>query len=69
MNPFNQMRMLLVDDQHSFQVMMKSMLINMGITHITFADTPEEARRRCSKATVYIYWIIIRPKRNGCNSH
>ncbi len=49
--------MLLVDDQHSFQVMVKSMLFNMGITNITFADTPEDARKLCLKEQFDIYLI------------
>ena len=50
-------RILLVNEQRSFQVMMKAMLINIGISRITYANSAEEARRRCQKETFDIYLL------------
>lgn len=50
-------RILLVNEQRSFQVMMKAMLINLGINRITYVNSAEEARRRCQKETFDIYLL------------
>ncbi|MBR7630656.1 response regulator [Aeromonas popoffii] len=50
-------RILLVNEQRSFQVMMKAMLINIGINRITYVNSAEEARRRCQKETFDIYLL------------
>ncbi|WP_421142551.1 response regulator, partial [Aeromonas dhakensis] len=50
-------RILLVNEQRSFQVMMKAMLINIGISRITYVNSAEEARRRCQKESFDIYLI------------
>ncbi|MGL4716300.1 MAG: response regulator, partial [Aeromonas sp.] len=50
-------RLLMVNEQRSFQVMMKAMLINLGISHITQVNSAEEARRRCQKSSFDIYLI------------
>lgn len=57
MKALNSLKMILVDDQSSFQVIMKSMLFNMGITGIKFAEAPEEARRICQKEVFDVYLI------------
>ena len=36
---------------------MKAMLINIGISRITYANSVEEARRRCQKETFDIYLL------------
>ncbi len=36
---------------------MKAMLINIGISRITYANSAEEARRRCQKETFDIYLL------------
>ena len=53
--PVKPLRLLLVDDQRAFQVMMKAMLQNIGINRINFANSAEEARRRCLKESFDIY--------------
>ncbi|WP_409420536.1 response regulator [Pseudaeromonas sp. ZJS20] len=55
--PFKNKRVLLIDDQRSFQVMMKAMLQNVGLNKVTILATAEEARRRCSKESFDIYLI------------
>lgn len=50
-------RILLVDDQRSFQVMLKAMLQNIGISRINIVSSAEEARRRCQKDDYDIYLI------------
>ncbi|MCD8547211.1 MAG: response regulator [Aeromonadaceae bacterium] len=55
--PFKNQRLLLIDDQRSFQVMMKAMLQNIGLNKVTILATAEEARRRCSKESFDIYLI------------
>ncbi|WP_158587192.1 response regulator [Motilimonas pumila] len=40
-------RILIVDDQRAFQVMLKAMLTNLGAKHIFFADTAETAVKQC----------------------
>ena len=50
-------RILMVNEQRTFQVMMKAMLINIGISDITFCNNAEEARRRCQKGSYDIYLI------------
>ena len=47
----------MVNEQRSFQVMMKAMLINLGISNITYSNTAEDARRRCQKGSFDIYLI------------
>ena len=54
---FSKKRVLLIDDQRSFQVMMKAMLQNVGLNHITLLATAEEGRRRCQKESFDIYLI------------
>ena len=54
---FRRKRVLLIDDQRTFQVMMKAMLQNIGLNHITLLSTAEEARRRCQKESFDIYLI------------
>lgn len=54
---FHEKRVLLVDDQRSFQVMMKAMLQNLGFNRIVVLNNAEEARRRCSKELFDIYLI------------
>lgn len=41
-------RILLVNEQRSFQMMMKAMLINIGINRITYTNSADEARDRKS---------------------
>ncbi|WP_429082768.1 response regulator [Aeromonas bivalvium] len=53
--PVKPLRLLLVDDQRAFQVMMKAMLQNIGINRISFANSAEEARRRCQKESFDVY--------------
>ncbi|PJG59290.1 tetratricopeptide repeat-containing response regulator [Aeromonas cavernicola] len=55
--PAKPKRVLMVNEQRSFQVMMKAILINLGISNITSANNAEEARRRCQKGTFDIYLI------------
>ena len=45
-SPAKPQRILMVNEQRSFQVMMKAMLINIGISNITFSNSAEDARRR-----------------------
>ena len=47
---FRDQRVLLVDDQRSFQVMMKAMLLNLGFNKVTILGSAEETRRRCQKS-------------------
>ena len=54
---FRKQRVLLVDDQRSFQIMMKAMLLNLGFTKIVILSSAEEARRRCQKEIYDIYLI------------
>lgn len=54
---FREKRVLLVDDQRSFQVLMKAMLLNLGFNRITILSNAEETRRRCSKEQYDIYLI------------
>jgi len=48
---------LLVNEQRSFQMMMKAMLINIGINRITYTNSADEARRRCQKESFDIYLL------------
>lgn len=50
-------RILLVNEQRSFQMMMKAMLINIGINRITYTNSADEARRRCQKESFDIYLL------------
>lgn len=50
-------RILLVNEQRSFQMMMKAMLINIGISRITYINSADEARRRCQKESFDIYLL------------
>ncbi len=54
---FRKQRILLVDDQRSFQIMMKAMLLNLGFSKIVILSSAEEARRRCQKESFDIYLI------------
>ena len=54
---FRDQRVLLVDDQRSFQVMMKAMLLNLGFNKVTILGSAEETRRRCQKELFDIYLI------------
>ncbi len=56
-SPAKPQRILMVNEQRSFQVMMKAMLINLGISNITYSNTAEDARRRCQKGSFDIYLI------------
>ncbi|MDO2947389.1 response regulator [Aeromonas simiae] len=51
------LRLLLVDEQRSFHIMMKAMLLNVGINRISYAYSAEEARRLCQKENFDIYLI------------
>lgn len=54
---FRDKKILLVDDQRSFQVLMKAMLINIGFNKVTILGSAEEARRRCQKEEFDIYLL------------
>jgi CheY-like chemotaxis protein len=54
---FRDKKILLVDDQRSFQVLMKAMLINVGFNKITILGSAEETRRRCQKEQFDIYLL------------
>ncbi len=56
-SPAKPQRILMVNEQRSFQVMMKAMLLNLGISNITYSNTAEDARRRCQKGSFDIYLI------------
>lgn len=57
LSPLHRKRVLLVDDQRSFQVMMKAMLQNLGFSQVTILATAEEARRRCAREMFDIYLL------------
>ena len=50
-------RILLVNEQRSFQMMMKAMQINIGINRNTYTNSADEARRRCQKESFDIYLL------------
>ena len=54
---FKDKRVLLIDDQRSFQVMMKATLMNIGLNRVTLLTSAEEGRRRCQKEQFDIYLI------------
>ena len=54
---FKDKRVLLIDDQRSFQVMMKATLMNIGLNRVTLLTSAEESRRRCQKEQFDIYLI------------
>jgi CheY-like chemotaxis protein/Flp pilus assembly protein TadD len=54
---FRDKKILLVDDQRSFQVLMKAMLNNVGFNKVTILGSAEEARRRCQKDQFDIYLL------------
>ncbi len=45
--PYNQLKVLLVDPQRPFQIMMKGILTNFGVKHVDFSDSGEAALRSC----------------------
>ena len=51
MNPevysYHKKKVLIVDDQRAFQVMLKAMLTNLGCDSVYFADTAEAAVKQC----------------------
>ena len=55
--PYNQLKVLLVDPQRPFQVMMKGILTNFGIKKIDFADNGEVAVRQC-RGTSYNILLV-----------
>jgi len=50
-------RILIVDDQKSFHVMLKTMLTNQGAKHIVFADSAENATKLANHKEFDIYLI------------
>ena len=48
---------LLVNEQRSFQMMMKAMLINIGINRITYTNSRRRGARRCQKESFDIYLL------------
>lgn len=48
---YSNRKILIVDDQRAFQIMLKSMLQNFGANQIHFAHTAEQALSICKKAT------------------
>ncbi|MBZ6065211.1 tetratricopeptide repeat protein [Aeromonas schubertii] len=55
--PDHDLHLLLVDEQRSFHIMMKAMLLNAGISRISYAYSAEEARRLSSKQPFDVYLI------------
>ncbi|KDM92552.1 response regulator [Photobacterium galatheae] len=54
--PWHTMRVLVIDDQHSAQSLMKGMLLQIGIRHIDTASTYREAINHCQHTT---YQLIL----------
>lgn len=44
---YQKLKVLLVDPQRPFQIMMKGILTNFGVTHVDFCDSGEAAVRQC----------------------
>lgn len=55
--PYDQLKILLVDPQRPFQMMMKGILSNFGVKSIDFADTGEAAVRMCKSQTFNILLV------------
>lgn len=53
----HELRLLLVDEQRSFHIMMKAMLFNVGISRIHYAYSADEARRLCLRDTFDVFLI------------
>ncbi|WP_108651661.1 response regulator [Dongshaea marina] len=64
---FDGKKLLLVDDQRAFQVMMKAMLQNIGLSDITLADNAEEALKICKnkKFDIFLVDYNLGTGRNG----
>ncbi|MGB0833619.1 MAG: response regulator [Psychrobium sp.] len=45
--PYNKLKVLLVDPQRPFQIMMKGILTNFGVKNVDFAESGEAALRSC----------------------
>ena len=45
--PYPKLRVLLVDPQRPFQILMKGILTNFGVVHIDFCDSGEAAVKQC----------------------
>jgi len=45
--PYAKLRVLLVDPQRPFQIMMKGILSNFGVVHVDFSDSGEAAVKQC----------------------
>ena len=56
---FSNLKVLLVDDQHSFIVMMKSMLTVMGFTKIDIANNADQAIKLTKIHMISIFLITI----------
>lgn len=54
-NGFSNLRILLVDDQHTFIVMMRSLLSTLGFSKIDVANSPEHALKFARQNTYDIY--------------
>ena len=50
-------RVVVIDDQRSFQVLIKAMLQNLGFSKITLLSSAEESRKRFQKEQFDIYLI------------
>lgn len=60
-------RVVVIDDQRFFQVLIKAMLQNLGFSQITLLNTAEESRKLFQKEQFDIYLIDynLGPKENG----
>ncbi|MEG3755286.1 response regulator [Psychromonas arctica] len=64
---YNNKKILIVDDQKPFHVMMKTMLINQGAKDMTFVETTEQAVKVASliKFDIYLFDYNLGAGKNG----
>jgi DNA-binding NarL/FixJ family response regulator len=55
--PYNKLKVLLVDPQRPFQIMMKGILANFGVKHIDTCDSGEAALRSCRSKEYHLLLV------------